>query len=161
MMMRYPSLSTVVRAGFFAGCLVTAAPLDGQSIGENSTYGEVRLKGGFVPDPHEIELVASGKVKVRKESCAFGYVAEAPDLDFYYDGDGSRTLYIYVDPENDTILLINDTDGTWGCDDDSLIEQSPLVVIPNAESGLYNIWVGTYGSEGGPATLKISELDPR
>ena len=43
----------------------------------------------------------------------------------------------------------------------SVMEGGDPVVIPNAESGLYNVWVGTYGSEGGPATLKISELDPR
>lgn len=155
--MRLLRISALIFAGFFA----SISPLRGQSIGENSTYGEVRLAGGFVPDPHETELVASGKVKVKKAPCAFGYVAEAPDLDFYYQGDGSRTLYFYVESEKDTILLINDTVGDWACDDDSLSEQNPLVAIPNAESGLYNIWVGTYAGDEGEATLKISELDPR
>jgi hypothetical protein len=157
-MMHYSSLPVLLSS---VALVAVACPLRAQSLGENSTYGEVRLRGGFVPDPQEIQLVASGKVKVKKEPCAFGYVAEAPDLDFYYEGDGTRTLYFYVASEKDAILLVNDPYGTWSCDDDSYGDDNPLVVIPNAEPGLYNLWVGTYGGGEGPATLWISELDPR
>lgn len=144
--------------------VVAASPVSvsGQSIGESAAYGDVRLEDGFVPDPHEIQLTAGGTVKVKAtDDCNFGYVAEAPDLDFHYEADGNGTLFIYAASDEDTILLINHPDGEWSCDDDGWGGLDPLVVIPNAASGLYNIWVGRYGNKGGPATLNISELDPR
>lgn len=132
-----------------------------QSIGESAVYGEVRLRNGFVPDPHEIDLMAEGGVKVKEAACQYGYVSEAPDLDFYYEGSGNRTLFIYASSDEDAILLLNDPSGEWSCDDDGKGDLDPLVVIPNAPPGLYNIWVGRYGDAGGPATLSISELAPR
>ena len=47
------------------------------------------------------------------------------------------------------------------CNDDSFGDSDPFIVIPNAPSGLYDIWVGTYGSDPFGATLFISELDPQ
>jgi len=47
------------------------------------------------------------------------------------------------------------------CDDDRCGNSNPVVVIPQASGGLYNIWVGTYGAVGTNATLYISEIDPR
>jgi hypothetical protein len=36
-----------------------------------------------------------------------------------------------------------------------------VLVLPRAADGLYNIWVGSYGASTTPATLYISEQDPR
>jgi hypothetical protein len=88
-------------------------------------------------------------------------VANAPDADLYYTTSGGSDLYIYVEGTGDTTLLINTADGTWMCDDDGYEGTNPLVVIRNAPSGLYDIWVGSYDSEYHPATLFVSELDPR
>lgn len=132
-----------------------------QNISATPTYGDVHLSGGFLPDPHVVELIAGGGVDVARGSCTYGRVANAPDVDFYYEGNDRRTLYIFAVSESDTMLLINTPNGTWTCDDDSYGDLDPILVIRNAPSGLYNIWVGTYGTDTAPARLFISEIDPR
>ena len=140
--------------------LVFAGETAAQDVGAEPTYGDVRLDAGFLPDPHIVELTAGGSIEVDKPDCAYGFVASAPDADFYYEGSGLTTLYIFAESDSDTMLLINTPDGTWRCDDDSHRELNPLLEFPNAPSGLYNIWVGTYGNEMVSAALKISEIEP-
>jgi len=126
------------------------------------TFGDVNLSVGFLPDPHAVSLRAGGSLDVDVGSCSYGYVANAPDVDFYYtSSSGAADLYIYVDSDDDTTLLINRPDGTWVCDDDGYEGTNPVVVMPKATGGLYNIWVGTYGDDLTDATLYISERDPR
>ncbi len=144
------------------GAFALAAPAArAQDVSADPTYGTVRLEAGFLPDPHENKLTAGGSIRVNRGSCTYGNVADAPDVDFYYTGNGSNDLYLYTRAGSDTTLLINTPNGSWVCDDDGLGERNPLVVIPDAASGLYNIWVGTYSDGMAPATLYLSEVDPR
>lgn len=138
-----------------------ALPAQAQDVSAAPTFGDVELDEGFTPDPHETNLVAGGSITPSVSGCAYGNVADAPDVDLYYSTSGSSTLYISAISGEDTTLLINLPDGSWVCDDDSYGDGDPIVVIPGAESGLYDIWVGTYGSEPADATLYISEIDPR
>jgi hypothetical protein len=124
-------------------------------------YGTVRLEGGFLPDPHTVAVTAGGSIEVDVGSCGYGYVADAPDVDFYYTVSGGRDLYIYVEGSEDTTLLVNRPDGTWVCNDDDHTGNNPLLVFPKAAGGLYDIWVGTYGDDLSDAILYISERDPR
>jgi hypothetical protein len=142
-------------------CFVLAPAGQAQDISADPTYGNVRLDGGFMPDPHVVELTAGGSVEVNVGNCSYGHVADAPDVDFYYNGNEQRTLYITATSGEDTMLLINTPDGSWICDDDSFGSLNPILVIRNAPSGLYNIWVGTYSDDLAPAVLRISEIDPR
>jgi hypothetical protein len=139
------------------------AELAAQSLSMEPYYGRVTLRGGFLPDPHSVKLTAGGAsaVEVSNSRCSYGNVSQRPDLNLTYEGDGSRTLYIYAVSSDDTMLLVNQPDASWRCDDDGFEGLNPIIVIPNARSGLYNIWVGTYGSEMSNATLHISEIDPR
>ena len=129
--------------------------------GAQPTFGRVELTGGFRPDPHPVSLRAGGSIEVEISGCSYGYVAEAPDVDLYYTASGGRDLYIYVDAADDATLLVNRPDGTWVCDDDSYEGTNPILVIPKAPGGLYDIWVGTYSDDLTDATLYISEVDPR
>ena len=122
----------------------------------NNTRFTKRLQTDLWTDGHAIP----GR-PASVSGCAYGNVADAPDVDLYYSTSGSSTLYISAISGEDTTLLINLPDGSWVCDDDSYGDGDPIVVIPGAESGLYDIWVGTYGSEPADATLYISEIDPR
>ena len=131
-----------------------------QDTGASPTYGDVSLDGGFTPDPWEVDLTAGGSFSVDRGNCSYGKVASAPDLDLYWEGSGS-TLYIYVVGGEDTTLLVNMPNATWRCDDDSYGDGDPILSIPKAPDGLYDIWVGTYGEGMVSATLYISELDPR
>ena len=141
--------------------LALAPAASAQNVGADPTYGSVRLAAGFTPDPHTTNITAGGSVDVNVGSCSYGHVANAPDVDFYYNGNGGNNLYIYARAGEDVTLLINTPNGTWTCNDDGLGGRNPLIVIPKAASGLYNIWVGTYGSSMVSSTLYISEIDPR
>jgi hypothetical protein len=125
-----------------------------------AAYAELRLSGGFVPDPRTVSLTAGGSISPSITGCSYGRVANAPDVKLHYSEGGGRTLYIYATSSADVTLLINMPDGSWRCDDDSYTGNNPLVVIPNAPSGRYDIWVGTYGSSTAPAQLMISEINP-
>lgn len=140
--------------------LVLAAPLaQAQSVGESPTYGSVSLRAGFTPDPHTSSITAGGSTAVEISGCN-GTVADAPDLNLTWRG-GSSTLYIYSMSDEDTTLLVNLPNGSWTCDDDSLGDRNPLIIVRNAPSGLYNIWSGTYGGGTAAADVMISEIDPR
>lgn len=125
------------------------------------TYGSETLSAGFLPDPHTVDLIAGGSIELEMGECTYGYVADAPDFDLYYESSGSSDLYIYALSEDDTTLLINTPDGNWICNDDGLSGSNPLIVIPAADGGLYDIWVGSYDGDTAGATLHISEIDPR
>lgn len=148
---------TFALLGFFA---VATAEAAAQDPGGDPTYGDVSLDAGFTPDPWEMDLTAGGSISVDKGSCSYGEVADDPDVDLYWDGSGS-TLYIYVIAGDDTTLLVNMPNSDWRCDDDSYGDGDPILEIPKAPDGLYDIWVGTYAEEMISATLYISELDPR
>ncbi|MEM6784433.1 MAG: hypothetical protein AAF624_11950 [Bacteroidota bacterium] len=139
--------------------LVPASTL-AQDIAASPTYGDVSLTEGFRPDPHTTTLTAGGSIEVNKGACTYGYVADAPDVDLYYTTSGGSDLYIYAESDSDVTLLVNAPDGSWLCDDDGLGNRDPLIAIPNAADGLYDIWIGTYGDEMQAATLHISEIAP-
>lgn len=153
--MRILSVLLVVSAA-----LLSAADLRAQDVSAAPSYGDVRLAEGFVPDPVAKALTAGGSIEVDVGECGYGFVASAPDVDLYYDTSGGTDLYVYVQSDDDTTLLVNLPDGSWVCDDDGFEGRSPLVVIPEAPAGLYDLWVGTYGDEMVAAALLISERDP-
>ena len=142
------------------------------------TYGSETLNEGFLPDPYTVDLVARGSIDLDLGECTYGYVAEAPDFDLYYSGEGTEVttdylgraiyetsggsdLYIYALSEEDTMLLVNTPDGIWLCNDDGHYGSHPLIVVPSAAGGLYDIGVGSYDEDTAGATLYISEIDPR
>ena len=124
----------------------------------NPTYGTVELGAGFQPDPNLTMVRAGGNADL--ESIGFyGYVAEAPDLDLQYEA-GGYSLYIYVsDAQADTVLLINDPMGEWFFNDDADgLDLRSGIVIHDPESGLYDIWVGTFDTGMVQAEIAISEM---
>lgn len=141
--------------------LLVVLPAQAQDTSLDPTYEAIELEEGFMPDPITVDLTAGGDVMVDIGDCAYGYVAEAPDVDLYYSTSESSDLSIYAVSSADTMLLINLPDGTWVCDDDSYDDGDPIVTILDAPAGVYNIWVGTFGEEPDDATLFISEIDPR
>ncbi len=143
-----------------AGIALAGHAVSAQNPGAPAAYGEVRLNGGFVPDPHTVSLTAGGSTTPSVNGCAYGRVANAPDVKLHYSGNGSRTLYFYATSGADVTLLINLPNGSWRCDDDSHTGTNPLVTVTNAPSGRYDIWVGTYRESTSPAQLMISELNP-
>lgn len=126
--------------------------------------GIVDLNPGFVPDPHEVSVVAGGSVDVGGgdygSECT-GYAAVAPDvrLNWGDDGDLLRILFEASDSGDDTTLIVNTPDGRWLCNDDGGSSLNPLIEINDAGAGRYDIWIGSY-TDGDyiNGTLKITEL---
>lgn len=141
--------------------LAISAAAGAQDISATPAFGTVNLEGGFTPDPHTTELIAGGSIQVEGQGAGCtGYIASAPDVDLMFVA-GQLPLNIYVTSEEDTTLVINLPDGSWYCNDDAN-GFNPAAAFASPQSGLYNIWVGTYDADSNAAaTLKISELDPQ
>ena len=124
------------------------------------SYGSTTLNGGFTPDPFSVSLSAGGSQDASSlgASCR-GMIASAPDYNLTYNAS-SWSLFISASSSSDTTIVVNAPDGNWYCSDD-YSGLNPAVEFTNPESGLYNIWVGTYSDTSNlpPATLFISELE--
>lgn len=125
-------------------------------------YGQVSLSAGFTPDPYNVNVVAGGAINARQSlgaACA-GFISENPDFDLYWTATGNGLpLVISADSETDTTLVVRTPSGEWLCEDDGGFNRmNPGMRIDNAQSGLYDIWVGTYAGGTARAVLSISEL---
>lgn len=125
-------------------------------------YGNVQLAAGFTPDPFNVQVVAGGNINARQSlgSACAGYISENPDFDLYWTAGGTGLpLVISADSTTDTTLVVRTPNGQWLCEDDGGFNgMNPGMRIDNPQSGLYDIWVGTYGGGTAPATLSVSEL---
>ncbi len=119
-------------------------------------FGAIDLSAGFAPDPQVVDVTAGGDVDASPiaTGCA-GFVTSAPTYRIQYDaGDGPLTFYVMS--EADTTLVIADPDGNWFCNDDTN-DLNPQITFDPANSGQYDIWVGTYDAgPGQAATLFIT-----
>ncbi|WP_157939435.1 hypothetical protein [Gracilimonas amylolytica] len=138
--------------------LISNASFDELDISEDPYYGDVTLESGFMPDPYVKTITAGGSVDLSQYGYS-GYTAAKPDIDFYFtpSSNANETLTISVNSETDTILLINDPEGTWYFSDDSN-GVNPAITFQDPKDGLYSIFVGTFDSENAEAELVISEL---
>ena len=124
----------------------TVAPAAAQDWTGSPNYGSVRLATGFTPDPYYVDLTAGGTIDVSRTiggNCR-GFVTNSPDFDLYFTAGSNLPLAISATSGSDTTLVIHGPD--------------PSIVFNNPQSGLYDIWVGTYGSSTASARLAISEL---
>ncbi|HWA01211.1 MAG TPA: peptidase S1 [Caulobacterales bacterium] len=153
-----------------ASAVILAATLglsgaSAQDWRQNPTFGTVNLRTGFEPDPHLVTLQSGGSIDASQtigNGCA-GFIANAPDVDLNFtagSGANQLPLVISVNSNADTTLVVNGPDGKWYCDDDSGNGAlNPSLTFTHPQSGLYDIYVGTYGGSSlQPATLSISEV---
>ena len=123
-------------------------------------FGDIELKAGFTPDPAVYQVTAGGTHSI--EGCGgdgwAGFVTVRPDFDLYWSGESAR-LTIAVEALGDAVLLVNAPDGSWHYSDDYR-GSNPAVVFDAPQTGLYDIWIGSYdGSRRNPARLIFTELD--
>ena len=86
-----------------------------------------------------------------------GYVSVAPTVELTFSGNAgaSRALEIRAQATCDTVLLVNDASGNWLFNDDADGSLNSRIRIEAARDGVYDIWVGSYGSAGCQATLGL------
>ena len=144
--------------------LLFAASAGGQAqdIFGDPHYGSARLESGFTPDPHRVDVAVGGSISAtRVGSGCVGFISDSPDFRLRFDTSGWLPLYVWVESDTDTTLVINDPDGEWSCDDDSGRGLNPYVKFANPSSGTYDIWIGAFSEERSfeDAILRISELN--
>ncbi|MBY6199900.1 hypothetical protein KUV65_00865 [Maritalea mobilis] len=152
----------VLRAGAAAalalglGVTVAAAqtcPNVGLS-GRALSYSAGQLVGGG----QTVNVMAGGNIDLG--ACAsvpgHGWIIEAPDFELMLNAmPPGQSLTLSVDGTCDAVLLVNDARGQWHYNDDAGGSLDPSITIPGASNGLYDIWVGTFGSATCPATLTL------
>ena len=118
------------------------------------TFGAVKLKAGFDPDPHVKNLIAGGPIQTKLGGVPT-FVSKAPDYRLDYTAGGFPLIF-HVKSKADTTLLINLPDGKWIADDDSGGFPNPLIRLAKPMSGIYDIYVGTVAKGEAKATLFIT-----
>jgi hypothetical protein len=153
------SFKTFMRAAAAAAAVFAAAAgaAQAQDASLSANFGEISLSAGFTPDPYTVSITAGGSVNGGNlpGSCV-GMISQAPDFQVTYRA-GSLPLVFRTLSSADTTLIINGPDGRWYCDDDSYGDGDAEVRFNRPQSGVYDIWVGTFGGGTARATLSITE----
>jgi len=118
------------------------------------TFGEVELAANFSSDPYTVDLTSGGVIDVDlmdlDTSCT-GYAAQAPDFRFTLSESLTgelRIFFVAAEEDADTTLIVSDPFGEWVCNDDADADTyDPMVVFTDAESGQYDLWVGSYEAD--------------
>lgn len=98
--------------------------------------------------PQRFDVVAGGRANLN--GCPMpgtGYVAAIPDFELNYRPTGPADLNLRVEGRCDTTLLVNTDLAAWYFDDDTGGALQPSLHLPQAGSGIYDIWIGTYSPE--------------
>ena len=108
--------------------------------------------------PIAVEVTAGGDLDAgTADPASAGFVTAAQSYRLYYEA-GAFPLYIWVDADDDTTLLVSEPSGSWICDDDGgAVFLSPALGWDDPPAGQYDIWVGTFTGTRSPATVNISE----
>jgi len=134
-------------------------------VSESPNFGAVTLSPDFLPDPHSVDIISGGDVDVDGldlgAGCS-GYASSAPDYRLNWSEDAAHLRILFIaDGGEDTTLILSDPYGNWICNDDFSDDGfDPLVIVDGADSGQYDIWVGSFDADEQVAgTLYITELE--
>lgn len=110
--------------------------------------------------PRDLSITAGGPLDLG--ACAAvsgnGWIIQSPDLSMNLTANpGNLDLEFRVGAGCDTVLLVNDSRGRWHFADDS-VGLDPLIRLPAARTGQYDVWVGTFSPGNCASTLLISTL---
>jgi hypothetical protein len=126
-------------------------------------FGDTELTAGFTPDPFTVEVVSGGPIDASYlgDECR-GFATAAPDFDVTYTAGSQTLLRFYFVPDTageDATLLVNAPDLSWHCNDDATDSVNPQVDFEDPESGLYDIWIGSYQANAEiNGTLYVTEV---
>ena len=131
-------------------------------------YGSTSLLSGFAPPPYQITFTTGGAIDVsylmndadHGGGDCIGDASAAPDFHLdYLDGEAPPFLWIYFSgsADTDTALVVNDPNGKWYCDNDSLDDVTNPWVSLDPFIGRYDIWVTSLSGAPIYGTLYIDE----
>lgn len=142
------------------GLMLVASAFANPNLSSAPLFGTVNLNAGFSPDPYTTNVTAGGgrnAAEMGLASGCVGFITTAqPDVRLNYQAS-SLPLTVRATASADTTLVINGPDGRWYCNDDS-DGHNPALSFLSAQSGQYDIWVGTWSNRSAPARLNVSEM---
>jgi hypothetical protein len=141
------------------------APQDASGLtigGRQANFGSRGVHTGFAPDPIQVHIASGGSINASTlglgRDCV-GFVTQRPDFILRFTGPSSMLRFYVLSPGEST-LIINSPDRRWHCNDDSNGTLNPMVDFPNAGTGQYDIWVGSYmAGETVRGQIYITELN--
>ena len=115
------------------------------------------------PASHAASAGGRGRRRHVSGGCAeipgSGYIIQNPDFELALSGNAQgQDMEVRLTSACDTVLLVNDATGEWQFVDDAEGTLNPVVVIPAAMDGVYDIWVGTLAEENCDATFSIAAV---
>lgn len=140
------------------------APRTGGSRALNPAAPPAVARLAFGPatpiDPRVIFDIAPSQTEARGMGAGcVGFVTPSqPDVVISVQ-PGLPQLMVYMVSELDGVLLVVGPDGTIHCNDD-FDGLNPAVMIPNPQPGDYAVFAGSYGGQGGIATLGVTIANP-
>lgn len=160
-----------VDATLYAGTPVVRTRLDARA---RPMDGTIELRAGFGAQADEArEVSAAGadalsEVQTADDLGCFGFVrADRPSARIRYEGGGEPLVLQASSVDGmDLVLALAMPDGGVRCNDDydPQAGTDPGLVVDDAPSGDYAVWVGTWGSHARVAdpraTLRLSETIP-
>lgn len=113
------------------------------------------LEPGFAPDTGRIDVTAGGPAEPMNtgEAWCTGNYTNAPSVELSWAGG---PFSLSTEGEGDTTLAVNLPSGDWICDDDGgegLLSRLDL----SGDAGVYDIWVGSFFSDGSEDAVLIIE----
>jgi len=124
---------------------------------QNAGFANYYTTGDDLYSPNAYNVVAGGNVSLR--NCDWnhtGWLTSRPTAEIRIDGlERYGRIQFRAVSDCDTVLFINDSLGEWWFDDDGFGNLNPELTMPNPGSGVYHVWVGTYGGGSCNAQLQI------
>ncbi len=141
----------VVTVGSSIAQTALACP-DYTLTGEQATYSSNEL---YSPVRHTLTAGGDYDLAQCQDIPGTGWVTREPDYTFRLTGNAAqrRKLVFRTEAGCDTVLLVNAPSGSWAFDDDGSQGLNAKIDFQNAADGLYDIWVGTSGTNDCRATL--------
>jgi len=152
-----PAMLHISEVGFSAENIYSRAP----DADLQPAHGTLDVNSGFADDPRILSVEAGGDLDAERTTPGhcWGYVQEAPDVWVNYEAGNAFDLYLSMEAEADTTLIVQGPDGSWHCDDDEAGDFNPGVRVENPVAGRYAVWAGRFSAgPAAPASLFVSEL---
>ena len=155
------SIKKILGSMAFIGFLACLGAAEAQTCPDYSgTNSLISRSSDDLYSADSFSIVSGGEVYLTGCSSVpgVGHVAYTADLTLDFSNYSGYQLTFRVESACDTTLLINTPSTNWIFDDDGGDGVSPYVTINNAESGVYDVWVGSFDDDYCSSTLVIETI---
>lgn len=137
-------------------------PGQGMQPGQMPPSAPISLSTGFMPDPQVARGMTVGQVpasSLSPDPSCVGFVPAQPSHVLSL-ATAFTNLRVLVSAPIDTVLVIRQPDGSFRCNDDTVLGQVQNPTIEGAFApGAYTIWVGTFSqNNSGGYVIGFTEL---